>query len=106
LAAAFAGMAAIPSTLYAGPLLALMGWGFFALHSSLQTEATQMLPQARGHAVATFAAVFFAGQAVGVAVGGAAFDRFGAEPLFLASAAVLLAIGVRFARALARGYAE
>jgi MFS transporter, YNFM family, putative membrane transport protein len=105
LAISFAGMAAIPGAFYAGPLLALMGWGFFAMHSSLQTEATQMLPHARGHAVATFAAVFFTGQAVGVAVGGAAFDRFGAEPLFLASAAVLLAIGVRFARALARGYA-
>ena len=71
-----------------------------------QTEATQMLPQARGHGVATFAAVFFAGQAAGVAAGGAVFDQFGGAPLFLASAACLLALGTRFARALARDYAR
>jgi len=102
----YALLAVAPAPLFALPALALLGWGFFALHSSLQTEATQMLPHARGHGVATFAAVFFVGQAAGVAAGGAVFDLFGGAPLFLASAACLLALGTRFARALARGYAK
>ncbi len=102
----FALLAIAPAPHFVLPVLALLGWGFFALHSSLQTEATQMLPQARGHGVATFAAVFFGGQAAGVAAGGAVFDQFGGAPLFLASAACLLALGTRFARALARDYAR
>ena len=102
----YALLAVAPAPVFTLPVLALLGWGFFALHSSLQTEATQMLPHARGHAVATFAAVFFAGQAAGVAAGGAVFDAVGGTPLFLASAACLLALGTRFARALARDYAR
>jgi MFS transporter, YNFM family, putative membrane transport protein len=102
----FALLAIAPAPLFVLPVLAVLGWGFFALHSSLQTEATQMLPHARGHGVATFAAVFFAGQAAGVAAGGATFDQLGGTPLFLASAACLLALGTRFARALARDYAR
>jgi predicted MFS family arabinose efflux permease len=106
LACGFALLAIAPGALYAAPVMALLGWGFYAIHSTLQTEATQMLPAARGQAVAMFAALFFAGQAAGVALGGAAFDRIGGPPLFLASAAMLLTVGVRFARALARDYAR
>jgi predicted MFS family arabinose efflux permease len=104
LAAGIGGLALAPGAAVAALLLVPVGWGFYALHSTLQTEATQMLPEARGHAVATFAATFFAGQAIGVYVGGLLFDRIGGPPVFAASACVLALLALRFARALARGY--
>ncbi len=104
LATGFAGLSLSPDVVFAAVSLLPVGWGFYAMHSTLQTEATQMLPEARGHAVATFAATFFCGQALGVLAGGYAFDRIGGPPIFAASACVLAILGLRFARALARGY--
>ena len=79
-----------------------VGLGFYMLHNTLQTNATQMTPQARGTAVAIFSSALYLGQTAGVAAGGAAFDRFGAVPLFLAAAIALLLLGWIFARALKR----
>ena len=45
--------------------------GFYMLHNTLQTEATQMTPQARGTAVALFASVYFIGQTRRRRAGGA-----------------------------------
>jgi predicted MFS family arabinose efflux permease len=104
LAAGIGGLSLAPVAAVAAALLVPVGWGFYALHSTLQTEATQMLPEARGHAVATFAATFFAGQAMGVWLGGLAFDRIGGPPVFAASACVLAMLALRFSRALARDY--
>ena len=42
-----------------------IGIGFYMLHSALQTEATELAPEARGSAVALHAFFFFIGQAVG-----------------------------------------
>lgn len=47
---------------------ALGGLGFYMLHNTLQTQATQMAPQARGAAVALFASVLFIGQSLGISV--------------------------------------
>jgi predicted MFS family arabinose efflux permease len=75
------------------------GMGFYMLHNTLQTNATQMAPLARGTAVALFVAHFFLGQSVGVALGSAVIDRVGALWLFAASAIVspLIAAGFAFA---------
>ena len=72
------------------------------LHNTLQTNATQMTPQARGTAVAIFSAALYLGQTAGVAAGGVVFDRLTAVPLFLVAALVLLVIGLWFARQLKR----
>ncbi|MBL8805375.1 MAG: MFS transporter [Rhodospirillales bacterium] len=104
LAAGFAGLSLAQSVPVAALALLPVGWGFYAMHSTLQTEATQMLPEARGHAVATFAATFFCGQALGVLLAGYVFDRIGGPPIFAASACMLAVLGIRFARALARDY--
>jgi len=57
------------------PLAALavlvMGTGFYMLHNTLQTNATQMAPEKRGTAVSQFAFCLFVGQSVGAAVFGA-----------------------------------
>lgn len=104
LSAGFAGLSLAGSVAWATVALLPVGWGFYAMHSTLQTEATQMLPEARGHAVATFAATFFCGQALGVLLAGYVFDRIGGPPIFAASACMLAVLGIRFARALARDY--
>ena len=43
----------------------LLGFGFYAVHNSLQTQATELAPQNRGAAVALFAFFLFTGQAIG-----------------------------------------
>ncbi|HLT01900.1 MAG TPA: MFS transporter [Geminicoccaceae bacterium] len=84
------------------PAIALLGLGLHMLHNTLQTNATQMTPEARGLAVSTFANVLFIGQAAGVWVAGLVIDRFGFAPVFVAAAVTLLLVGVTFARLLAR----
>ena len=41
----------------------LLGFGYYMLHNTLQTNATQMLPEARGTAVAGFSSALFLGRA-------------------------------------------
>ncbi|MEP7031457.1 MAG: MFS transporter [Pseudolabrys sp.] len=82
--------------------ITIIGLGFYMLHNTLQTNATQMTPEARGTAVAIFSSALYLGQTAGVAVGGMIFDRFTAVPVFLSAAAILLAMALWFARALKR----
>jgi predicted MFS family arabinose efflux permease len=84
----------------------MVGLGFYALHNTMQTNATQMIPQARGTAVAIFSSAIYLGQTVGVA--GAAFvvDRFTAQPLFLATAVALPLLGWWFASKLRKQRTE
>ncbi|HEY9360853.1 MAG TPA: MFS transporter [Xanthobacteraceae bacterium] len=77
-----------------------IGLGFYALHNTLQTNATQMTPQARGTAVAIFSSAIYFGQTLGVAAGALVFDRFTAVPLFAATAVALPALAWWFARKL------
>jgi predicted MFS family arabinose efflux permease len=84
------------------PAIALLGLGLHMLHNTLQTNATQMTPEARGLAVSTFANVLFMGQAAGVWLSGVVIDRIGFAPVFVAAGAALLAVGVAFALMLGR----
>jgi len=77
-----------------------IGLGFYMLHNTLQTNATQMTPHARGTAVAIFSSAIFIGQTVGVFAGSLAIDRFGAVPLFITSAAALPIVALWFAHEL------
>jgi predicted MFS family arabinose efflux permease len=79
-----------------------IGLGFYALHNTLQTNATQMTPQARGTAVAIFSSAIYLGQTVGVAVNALIIDRLSAAPLFVATAIALPALAWWFARELKR----
>ena len=102
LAAAFILLAFEPSAWLAPFATVSIGLGFYMLHNTLQTNATQMTPQARGTAVAIFSGALYLGQTAGVAAGGVVFDRLTAVPLFLVAALVLLVIGLWFARQLKR----
>ena len=79
-----------------------IGLGFYMLHNTLQTNATQMTPQARGTAVGLFSSALYIGQTAGVAAGALVIDRAGAMPLFLATAAALPALAIWFVSALKR----
>ncbi len=80
----------------------LLGLGLYMLHNTLQTNATQMAPDARGLAVSTFANALFLGQAAGIAAGGVLVDRYGFTPAYLIAAAGLLVLGRAFSRLLDR----
>ena len=88
------------------PAIVLLGLGIHMLHNTLQTNATQMAPGARGLAVSTFANVLFLGQAAGVWLCGRLIDGIGFAPVFLATGAALAILGAVFARLLGRRPAE
>lgn len=66
------------------------------LHSTLQVNATQMAPQARGLSVSLFAFFLFTGQSVGVALAAPVVDRYGARPVFATAAMILILVGFWF----------
>jgi predicted MFS family arabinose efflux permease len=76
----------------------VMGVGFYMLHNTLQTNATQMAPARRGAAVAAFALSYFLGQALGVAAAGWGVLRFGSTAVIMAAACGLLLTALDFAR--------
>ncbi len=102
LAIAYVALAFEPHYWIAPIAIMAIGLGFYMLHNTLQTNATQMSPEARGTAVSVFSASLYLGQTAAVALGGVVFDRFTAVPLFLGAALVLLLLGLVFARLLKR----
>jgi YNFM family putative membrane transporter len=84
------------------PAIALLGLGIHMLHNTLQTNATQMAPEARGLAVSTFANVLFIGQALGVWLSGLVVDRIGFAPVFIVLGLALALLGAVFAKLLSR----
>ncbi|HWE79451.1 MAG TPA: MFS transporter [Pseudolabrys sp.] len=77
---------------------AVLGFGYYMVHNTLQTHATQMLPEARGNAVAGFSSALYLGQSIGVALAAPVVDRAGAAPVFVGAAALwpLLAIWINW----------
>ncbi|MGC1777070.1 MAG: MFS transporter [Xanthobacteraceae bacterium] len=100
IAAGYIVLALAPSWWLAPLGTTAIGLGFYMLHNTLQTNATQMTPQARGTAVALFSSAIFIGQTVGVGIGAVVIDRIGAAPLFLGTAATLPVLAIWFAREL------
>jgi predicted MFS family arabinose efflux permease len=96
LAAAFVGSGFAPSAASMGPVIVVIGLGYYLLHNTLQTAATQMAPEARGLALSLFASSLFMGQAAGVAVCGSLIDRLGYAPVFAAAGVLLLALAAFF----------
>ncbi|MCW5633386.1 MAG: MFS transporter [Rubrivivax sp.] len=91
--------AALPACLFAGA-------GFYMLHNTLQTQATQMAPAQRGSAVALFACLLFLGQSAGVAVVSIAVDGGAAAWAFTACAVGLALLGGVVSRGVGRGADE
>ena len=84
------------------PASLLAGFGFFMFHNTMQTNATQMAPAARGTAVSLFASFLFMGQSVGVLLAAALVGLIGSTAVIALGSAVLVAVGLFFAAALHR----
>jgi predicted MFS family arabinose efflux permease len=100
LSAAFIVFFAADAWQWAIPASFMAGLGFYMLHNTLQTNATQMAPSSRGTAVSLFASSFFMGQAAGVAIAAFVVDNVGTVWLFCIAAGAVLVIGAGFAYAL------
>jgi predicted MFS family arabinose efflux permease len=79
-----------------------IGLGFYMLHNTLQTNATQMTPEARGTAVSLFSSALYVGQTAGVALGALVIDRAGAIPMYLGTAIGFPVLALWFAGQLKR----
>jgi len=77
---------------------AIAGLGFYMLHNTLQTNATQMAPEARGAAVSLFASSFFIGQTVGVALVSLIIEEVGAGRVLATCAFLVLLLAWQFSR--------
>ncbi|MBE7244922.1 MAG: MFS transporter [Actinomycetospora chiangmaiensis] len=74
--------------------LTAMGFGFYMLHNTFQTQVTEIAPKARGSAVALHAFSFFCGQALGVAILGEGLLVLGQFGALAACAVTILALGL------------
>lgn len=79
------------------------GFGFYCLHNTLQTNATQMAPSARGAAMSLFACCLFMGQSFGVSVAAWMADHLSDQLIFVCAGAGLLVLALVFARRQAGG---
>jgi predicted MFS family arabinose efflux permease len=76
------------------------GVGFYMVHNSLQTMATELAPTARGSAVALFAASYFLGQALGPVLIGPLAHAAGFVAALLLIASGVLVVGTLVRRKL------
>lgn len=84
---------------WAAPACTILGFGFYMLHNTLQTNATQMSPERRGAAVSSFASFLFLGQAAGVAAAGLVVEQFGTGVAIGAGGLGVIAVAIAFAGA-------
>ncbi len=98
MAAALAAVAFGPTWQCAIPACTVMGLGYYMMHNTLQTQATQMAPERRGAAVAAFASSFFLGQSAGVGLCGLLLAAIGTAGVLVAGAAGVLVVAWAFNR--------
>ena len=84
------------------PASLLAGFGFFMFHNTMQANATQMAPEARGTAVSLFSSSLFLGQSIGVVLAASLIERIGTGAVIALGGAVMALEGVCFAWALRR----
>jgi predicted MFS family arabinose efflux permease len=76
----------------------LMGWGFYMIHGSLQVFASELSVEARATALSLHSFFFFMGQTVGPIGYGFGIQNVGKVPTLLASAVVMVGLGLGCAR--------
>lgn len=87
----------VPTWQFAMVASLMCGLGYYLMHSVLQTNATQMVPERRGTAVALFASFLFAGQAIGVTLGAQIVDQVGLSGVFIFAIFVMPIVAFWFA---------
>jgi predicted MFS family arabinose efflux permease len=76
------------------PAVVVVGMGYYTMHGTLQTRATELAPQARGAAISLFAFFFFLGQATGPQLLGSVVKSSGYGAAFVVAGAGLFATAV------------
>ncbi|KQP06996.1 MFS transporter [Methylobacterium sp. Leaf93] len=82
--------------------LVALGLGFYMLHNTFQVQVTEVAPTARASAVSLHAFSFFCGQALGVAILGAALQGLGQFTALALCALVILGLGSLTGKLLSR----
>src|SRR5262245_16336457 len=103
LALGYSGLAFSGSVLLSTVCIALVGAGFYLMHTTVQIHVTLVAPEERGSSVALFATFLFLGQAAGVWLAGRVVDAAGITPVFLCSALGLAALAAAFRYFLSSG---
>jgi predicted MFS family arabinose efflux permease len=78
-----------PVLIWFPPAMLLSGAGFALAHSTLQTRATELVPEQRGTSIALFAFAFVLGSGLGTAAAGQVIEWVGFTPTLLGTAALL-----------------
>ncbi len=76
------------------PLVIVLGMGYYTMHGTLQTRATEMAPEARGAAISLFAFAFFMGQSTGPLLLGRILQARGYPAAFITAGAGLITLAV------------
>lgn len=88
------------------PFVVVLGTGYYTMHGTLQTRATEIAPEMRATAISLFAFFFFMGQAAGPQLLGAIIKSNGYPAAFVTAGVGLFAVAVvsrgLFARSMAR----
>jgi predicted MFS family arabinose efflux permease len=79
-----------------------VGVGFYMLHNTLQTLATQLAPGARATAIGLFAVALFMGQSAGVEITARLGPSIGFEPVFVGAGLLLALTGAGLGVGIAR----
>lgn len=74
-------------------IMFLVGIGFYMIHNSLQTQATELAPQNRASGVAAHAFFFFLGQATGPLVYSFGLSHWGEQTTLVAAGVFMAATG-------------
>ncbi|HPG89266.1 MAG TPA: MFS transporter, partial [Hyphomicrobium sp.] len=85
---------------YEMAIMSVIGLGFYMIHNSLQTQATELAPSNRASAVAAHAFFFFLGQAVGPLVYRFGFDHAGIDATLVGAGVLMALTGVATAAGL------
>jgi predicted MFS family arabinose efflux permease len=100
--AGIAGLALLASWPEKLAAFTVVGLGFYMIHNSLQTQASELAPDVRGAAMALHAFSFFLGQAIGPVLMHIGITLLGARTTLLIPAAVMTLLGC----VLAAGFAK
>ena len=94
LSVAFASIGLVSNWHAIVPLVVVLGTGFYTMHGTLQTRATEMAPEARGAAISLFAFCFFLGQSLGPIILGRILESRGYSAAFVTAGIGLLIVAV------------
>jgi DHA1 family inner membrane transport protein len=104
---AMAGLSYLAIAIPMGPIgvalcFMVAGFGFYMMHNTFQTQATELAPRARGSTFALFSAAMFLGQGIGPAFAGVTSNIIGFQALFLLVGVLVIALGFVAAHLLKR----